>query len=490
MLRGTLTGVVVAIGLPLLAPGVAGAALWTAPKRIGPRGYLVAAVQFARSGAGQLTLRPESSGTRALAAAALPNDRFAPPRPFAPSHQALGDSEAARLFGRDGVVAAGQLTRPGSGTGAAWVAFGRIGRQLDQRQLLAIPRRQGGSVALDADAKGGVAVIAIGAPASSRCGPCGSALYLAVRRAAGRLARPRLVTRSAIDRDDFEIGLAPAVAINARGDALVVWEQTGALLARVQRDGRWLSGAQTLGPVPDLVGAISARLGARDRAVVTWWTQAGDWGGAGNGASAPPVYRLAVAPAGGTFEAAQIVEQDVAVPPLPSLSPSTGAIVSAMDAAGRVTVAWTGAQDGKQLVRAASISADRPGPVQTLGSGYLDDLAVGSHGQLLALWHTDTQIRASLAPPGGIFAPGGEPIAAATRVGTVSSARAAFDPRTGRAVAAWVRFGTHLGQVEYAIRRRVPLSPAYAPAARVAALHALPRNPGRIRGAELNAASG
>jgi hypothetical protein len=225
---------------------------------------------------------------------------------------------------------------------------------------------------------------------------------------------------------------------------LVVWRSWGAgttLYARILHAGRWRTPAQVIGEVQTF-GEISAQLSDRGRAVVFWWTQPGSGGGGGTGPTAPPVFELATTGLSGRFAPGRAIEQGTTFPgECPECPPQyfpTGATVAAVgDAAGRVVLAWTGADaDHHEVVRAATVRRGRLRPIQALGSGFLDQLALGPRGEALALWSTvDGRLMASPAPPGGAFAAAPEEVSGPARV--AAGGVAAFDPRSGRAVAAW-----------------------------------------------------
>jgi hypothetical protein len=242
---------------------------WSAPSEIPAMGYQPAGLGFTASGNGILALAWRGVDRPALQAAMPPSGGFGPLSALTRSEEGfqfrnLGLGRQLAVFGRDGVVATGvSRTRLAD---HPWLAFGRIGHRLGHRRRLAIPGWSGGSLALAANPRGDVALIAVG------CGGCirGSALYLFYRTRGERLGRPVRVARVAYDQEEFASGVAPTVAINAAGDALVAWAQRASpvgtapwrLYARIRRGARWLRPPWRLGDLLS-TGAIVARLTRR-----------------------------------------------------------------------------------------------------------------------------------------------------------------------------------------------------------------------------------
>ena len=357
--------------------------------------------------------------------------------------------------------------RPDRRRAPAWIgAVGLIGAPLLAAAVLLsagpapIPAQQRDNIAVAANARGDAAVIA------GRCLMCSgrrvsntSPLYLVVRRAGHRFARPITVTRFASGPlFDFRNGVAPAVAVSATGDVLVVWRgwnASGTLYARILHAGRWRAPAQVIGRVEPAFAEISAQLSDREGAVVFWWTSPGSSGGAGTGPTSPPVFALATAGTSGRFTPARVIDRGTSVPAqAPEFYPQFFPTSPRVAIAGEV-LAWTGAQTDHPVVRAAIVRHWRLGAIQELGGGSLDQLALGPRGEALALWtREDGRLMASLAPPSGAFAPVPEQVSAADPV--TGRPLVAFDPRTGRAVAAWpVPTGPAVVRVYTATRRPV-----------------------------------
>jgi hypothetical protein len=279
---------------------------------------------------------------------------------------------------------------------------------------------------------------------SCGCGP--TTLYLVTRPAGRTFGRPKLVSRTATDAQDFGALVRPVVAMNERGDVLVVWQsfrapQQGILQARIQRDGRWRAAPQTLGPMLDM-GALSARIGRGGRAVVAWGTMPASTGGGGSGPLGPATYLLSTAGRDGRFSPGRVLDRgsarDSPVPGIPIVVPSTPQIAADMHPSGQAVVTWTAAEGERPVVRATEVDGSAVEPAQTLGEGALGAVAVGPRRASMVLWYpADLSVAASTARAGAPFA-APEQIAPPGTVGSGSERAAlAFDPRTRRAIAAW-----------------------------------------------------
>jgi hypothetical protein len=144
-----------------------------------------------------------------------------------------------------------------------------------------------------------------------------------------------------------------------------------------------------------------------------------------------------------------------------------------------VMLAWTGlAADGRYVVRASPVSLRRGAwaPVTISGAtgprgvdSVLADLVPGPHAEALALWtaaprllgrRPDSRRREILAAQGHYAGAGEVAFAAPESVapsGPNGTPVVAFDPQTGRALAAWVTLagGQH---IEYALRTAAPVA--------------------------------
>jgi len=299
----------------------------------------------------------------------------------------------------------------------------------------------GGPVALTDYLTGEVA-LAAGSPA----GGVGRVLLRLQQRQAQRFGAP--VQLSAMT------GLVSAIAVGLdyRGDALVAWQQSGRIWARV----RHLTG--TLGPLQTLGSSRAApRLGALvsddQRGIVAWTDETAA------GAVTRAQTFLSISGLGVHFAAATPVET-WAEPA--GFHLGTGAMRLLRLADGRVMLGWTGWQDGEPVVRmsAVALSGLRP-PVVVSQDGtaaQLTDLVPGARGEALAVLSASepgasldagAEIETAVGVDEGVagtavFAPV-EPVAAAP---ADNQATAAFDPLNDRPIVTW-RAGA---QIRYATR--------------------------------------
>ncbi len=350
-------------------------------------------------------------------------------------------------YGTDRLVAAGGTygMRP-----RPLLAFGRIDGQLGKPRRLAGTRR-GYASGLAVNARGDVAVILrlcpIRGSGCSRPTP-----YLVVRRAGRRITKP-------IPLAERGPAYAATVAINARGDALAVWDRplrgtTGrrGVYTRIRTAGGRLSRTRRVGtshPVPKL----SAALGDDRTPVVGWLGQR-----ISEGLPLTPA-EIWISIRGG----AQRVET------VPNLG--TGRYVGqagvkvAIAAGGRPLAAWTGYEDERFVVRAAEV---RPGaPVQVVSDParhtVLADLATSDRGEAVVMGLTGIRGAdpdtgpASVGVVASLLAPGAAAFGALESVADPKDFRetvdAEFVPGTGRVVAVWRDLGTR----SLAISTRTPM---------------------------------
>jgi hypothetical protein len=146
-----------------------------------------------------------------------------------------------------------------------------------------------------------------------------------------------------------------AVAVNARGDALVVWRTDRGFFARIRTAGGTLSRAERLGDRGEPVRAISAVLRPDRAAAVVWEAQAVSEGDPESAATV-----------GATFKAAGArhhfhASQRLATMPQLSIGQyvSGRAVRGAVGTDGRITAAWTAYEDGRFVVRAPGLSGFR-----------------------------------------------------------------------------------------------------------------------------------
>ena len=423
----------------ITAAPAAAAGQWSAAADLGGARYVPVELGFTTGGDGVLALAPRggaggpvlqatisrSGGLGPLSALTRPDDML--------EFEKAGRGRQLAVFGRNRVVATGARG------GRPWVAFGRIGQRLGRRRPLAVPGWSGGSLALAANARGDVAVISIG------CGGCArTPLYVFYRPHGGRFGRAERVSGVAYEREEFG-GVAPAVAVNAAGRVLVAWGRRslgrGApwpLYARIRHGRRWRGPSQRLGVLHEY-GAITARLANDDRAVVAWWTQHADAGGAGSGPLAPPTYHASTAGTSGRFGPARQLDAGVRgsdlAPGWPSFFPVTPNLHAAIAPSGRARIAWTSADADGAVVRVATIADNTLTAVQTLGCGTLAALGTDGHDTAVALWASATELHASLAEVGQPYAVP-EQVEAGPPV-VPGIAEVAVDPGTRRIAALW-----------------------------------------------------
>jgi hypothetical protein len=404
---------------------------WSVPVRIGPAGAEVISVGFGSTGRGLVAL---STPTTSMPIAVPVGADGRPETPYRLLRGGTIDGPASGglvVYGKDRVIAAGGEAWPNT---RVWAAVGRIGRSLTKRRVLAIPRadRCGAlSTALAANQRGDAAVAATGCTSSGQ-----TPLYLAIRRAGHAFSRPVRIAATVQVANPDGGGTNAELAVGPQGDVLVAWASPSraSVWARRAPVGRPPAAAQRLGPIANN-GSISVAVGARGRAAVAWESQAGDWGGAGNGPSGPVRDRLSTSAGHGRFTAGRLIDMGALVPDaMPGGShyaPWRPAIAVTIPPTGHLRVAWTAAVGDREAARVLS-----GGRMQTLGEGTavaLGDLVSGPHGEAIAVWWADGALLSSSAAPGGGFDP--NPVEIATGHAQPLSAAAAFDARTDRVLA-------------------------------------------------------
>jgi hypothetical protein len=250
-------------------------------------------------------------------------------------------------YGKDGAVALGTT---GNQHPRAAVAFGRTDGSFGTPRNVALPG-ESRAVAIAANAAGEVAVLVRDCPDSFCEHPTP---YLIVRRHGAAFGKPMKLAPST----NTVFG---AVAVNASGDVLVVWERplhgntgTRGIYAREWRAGRrgGLGSTRRLGtsePAPK----ISAALGDGRRAVVAWVSQGVSKGDAGT----PAMIRAAIAAPGERFGGEQTLEV-VDVTGTGRYVGQAG-VVASISAHHRPLIAWTGFQNDRFVVRAAEVAGRR-----------------------------------------------------------------------------------------------------------------------------------
>ncbi len=245
-------------------------------------------------------------------------------------------------YGSDRVVALGTT---GNEHPRAAVAFGRTGGSFGTPRGVALPG-ESRAVAIAANAAGDVAVLVRDCPDSFCERPTP---FLIVRRHGSSFGRPIKLA----PRTNTVFG---AVAVNARGDVLAVWERplhggtgTRGIYARERTAGGRLGATRRLGtsaPAPK----IRAALGDGRRAVVAWVSQRVSEGDAGS----PAMIRAAIAAPGARFGGEQTLEV-VNVTGTGRYVGQAG-VVASISAHHRPLIAWTGFQNDRFVVRAAEVA--------------------------------------------------------------------------------------------------------------------------------------
>jgi hypothetical protein len=243
-----------------------------------------------------------------------------------------------------------------------------------------------------------------------------------------------------------------------RSDVLLAWQQNGSIYAHMLRASVRADPTQRLGPSgpnPQLQALVSDN----DHGMVAW-SSTNDRPGA------VPRTRIHVdlSAAGVRFGAPRLL---VSYPDPVRAGERPGSLVLVRLASENVVLAWTAAEHGRYVVRAAPavFAATRPTTLLSdpTRDAVLADLAPGPAGEAIALWSSPTST--SAAPGAG--AHGSELWAARTFIahgdrllsgprariaaaGPNGAASVAVDPRSDRAVAAWRTQGAR-PRIAYAI---------------------------------------
>ncbi len=240
-----------------------------------------------------------------------------------------------------------------------------------------------------------------------------------------------------------------AIAMDYRSDALAVWTAGGGVWARAMPASGRVLPAQRLGPA----GAstrIAALLSDDNRAIVMWSTER---------SGATDVY-FDQSATGPRFGPASRIEHASGLL-APEGSPQLVRLSSES-----VMCAWTGASEGRWVVRTAPVDQHGLRAVSTLaapagGDLYLSALAPGPSGEAVAL--LGQPVRSSSGAPvprqvallasRGIDAAPGRTLFAPPQLvappGPVSGATLAIEPGTDRALAAWRGAD---GAIDYAVQ--------------------------------------
>ena len=342
---------------------------------------------------------------RAHRSAPIRSGMVGPPSPLAVRFRPL----AARVYGSNALVVAGEEAVRGGRANRVGVAFGSVDGRVASTRTLSRPSIRVRFGGMDASPAGAVAVV----------WRDGDAVRLAYRPPGRRFRRSVTVARPGTV-------VGSAVAVNAGGDALVAWngssrrrgEET-AMFARIVRASGRLERARRLGPSwwnSSVTAAVTD-----DRRGLVAWTPA-DGGGE---------VLAALGGTGGRFTRGRVLADLVTGFRVPHLE-------AAFTAAGEGVVVWSSgdpyfggaAQTRESLVAVAVQRGTGFAPAQTLGAPGRDaTLATGPRGEALVTWLASGagagDVLAALRPAGGAFGP-------PERVATAQQSRplAAFDPAT------------------------------------------------------------
>jgi hypothetical protein len=299
------------------------------------------------------------------------------------------------------------------------VRFGGVGESLGAARRIAT----GDNVlryAAAADARGDVVVVAYVTNARRRV------VRVVQRSAGGSFGRPQTIAGRLNPT-------AVGAGVGRGGELLVAYERGGRVEARRRTPGRAWTGPQTLGPAVKGHTQIDVAAASDGTAAVAWFAQDLTEGG-DNGAA---TFRLAVRDADGhALHASRTLES------FPQRLPQGAAVDVAIADDGSGAVGWTGHEDTQFVARAADL---RGGAAQTLSApdadAVLGGVAAGPGGAAVAVWAPplDTpapQVLAAYRPAGASGFGPAETVSPAYR--EVVAPVVALDPRSGRALAAWV----------------------------------------------------
>jgi hypothetical protein len=267
--------------------------------------------------------------------------------------------------------------------------------------------------------------------------------------------------RSAFERPlRIPIGPGPVSALVAtmdyRSDVLVAWQQDGAIYAHLLRASGRAEPTQRVGdspPHPQLQALVSDN----DHGMIAWCS-----GASPPARSAASSVRIAFSGAGVRFAGSRLIA--TFADPLGVWS-VPGSLALVRLSTENVLLSWTDAEHGHYVVRASPAVFAGTHPAARLsdpgGQSVLGALAPGPAGEAVAVWRSTPApgraldagrnelwaARVFIERHGraGLRAP--EIVAGAAAHGAPS---AAVDPRSDRAVAAWLELGAH-PRVEYAI---------------------------------------
>jgi hypothetical protein len=417
------------------APGAAAASSWSPAQPIaGTKNVGMPLVVFTRAGHGLAAYSTNASspsrtptlrGAHTTGAAA-----FGPARNLGRLNlSALGTYGSGRViaFGTTGA----RHPRPAVAYGSPDAGFGAaeaVG-----------PRRDGHVIDGAVNGRGDAAALLL----------VGRTPYLITRRAGHSFGRAVRLDRGPT--------ISGAVAVNARGDALVVWERpvsgttgTRAVYARLRTSRGNLAAARRLGTgVPVL--SISTALDDARRAVVAWLGQRVSEGDAESAATV----KFAAALPGQPFSTERTIEViDVRGTGRYVTAPGVRA---AIGTDGRALLTWTGYRNGHFVVRAAPLSGSVLGAAQIVSDPSTDSvlaaLSTGPDGAAVVLARQGIGGNDPTSPSGGVTLAAAARAAGEATFGPLEIVHpsadyidvpgVAFDPVHDDAVAVWSDFAAH-----------------------------------------------
>jgi hypothetical protein len=376
------------------------------------------------------------------------------------SGESLGERAYGELavvgasFGRLAVAAPNAASEPGSGIA---LLQGRVGDGSPWSKVIV------GSLSPPALTR---AYLGDAAIATTTAGP--AIAVLEERHFQRAFGPPRLVP----------VGAGPVTALTAtmdyRADVLLVWQQHGAIYARMLRSSGRHDPTQRIGfsaPDPQIRAVVSDD----DRGMIAWSSTEGSLG-----ATARTRIYLDLSGVGVRFgrprRLASFIDPQ-------RVGRRSGSLALERLSTENVMLAWTAAEHGHYAVRAAPAVFAASRPTTRLSDprsqAVLDELAPGPAGEAIALWSAMPLVRGaletgraelwatrvSLRPGARVALRRPEMIAAA---GPNAAPSVAVDPATDRAVAAWLT-RTAPERIEYAV---VNGAPGYRPGPRASALAA------------------
>jgi hypothetical protein len=426
----------VTAAISALAPSTAVAASWSAPVTVGPPTSAITDPGIVFGAAGE----------RLLSAGFRPDSGYSPGQP---------PQSVTRLFVGTTEIAQTRLVAPpvaySSGRAAflresphdkdfalaitLGVSLGDLGGRAGRFHLLS--RRAVPDTPVIAANRAGVVAVAWTEATKGVEGR----VRLAVRRAGGGFGRPVTVASGAVGRPTAgtSSGQGLAVAVDGRGQVVVAYQRERGHKRTVEARlfGRRLGRPQTLGPQSGLVD-LSAASASGGRTVVAWGSQ--DVGEEAN--EAYSVYAAIRRAGSARFRTEQVLD-----PGGPAIRPFGRAALAVADD-GSAVVAWSSPQGSYRAGIHRAVRVATAGPRGRFGaqrelapSGAVGDVAVGAGGAAIVVWSQlvpEDEARDVVAVVRAAGASAfGAPEAVSPSEHAVTPV-AAFDPRSGRPVAAWV----------------------------------------------------